>query len=177
MTAYAGTFETEEKARAAVQNLVDNPVSSEPVLLLVQGASIEETMKTARGYDYLPGIEARVMAAVEAGRSVVLVKAPYGWATRTVSALQTAGAESVLNGESEPPTTVFEYLGLPAVYAYESATQLITEDTTPLSSFFGLPLLSERKHPFNRSLGLPLLTSSETPLSSLFRIPLLSRGR
>ena len=44
-------------------------------------------------------------------------------------------------------------------------------DATPLSSFLGLPLLSNNRTPFAAFWNLPQLSRSRTPLSSLFGLP------
>ncbi len=179
MTAYAGIFDTEEQARTAFKELVDNQITADAVLLLdpAGGPKLDKTMEFAQEGEYLLGLESRVRTGLQDGKFAVLVKSPMGWGTRTLSILQRCGADSVLTGSTGDGETVSEFLGIPLLLGVNSQTKLITERETPLSSTLGLPLLANPKSPRNSSMGLPLLISSGTPLSSMLGLPLLTKGR
>ncbi len=53
---------------------------------------------------------------------------------------------------------------------------LLMKGPAPLSSTFGLKLLTTKKGVRTSSFGLPLLSRSAAPLSSMFGVPLLSRS-
>ena len=96
-------------------------------------------------------------AVVDAGKSLLVVRAVWGAAVKAIGVVDR-------HGPSEAG------VGRPEYYASKS------DDPSIFFSTFGLAMLSNDATPFSRFWNLPLLSSDPTPFSSMFTLPTLWTG-
>lgn len=150
MIAYAGMFENQDQADAAVAKLSEAGFDADRVLRIAGGATDE--LSAALGdrnkQDLLRGIESRVGDAVRAGHHLVIVKGKFYDGRAATSAMETSGAARVVTGGLDNTNHASQAFGIP----------LQTDKRRPnvLSNTFHMPMLTKRKGPRTSSFGLPL---------------------
>lgn len=195
MIPYARIYETEENARNAVSLLAQEGFPDDAVRLVTPTpGEEEETIDAAVRDGYLPGRFLSLgIQGLREGRSIVGVKAAFGFGQTAVATMERAGPVDSGRLPSyivRNPSPFSDFLGIPVLsrvrpkptlarsdFALFGFAQLINRPA-PLSSLFGLPTLTRtgtRRREWRRSFGFPLLIRSAAPLSSLFRIPTLTR--
>jgi len=115
MVAYAGIFDTEEKAQTAFKTLSEKGLSEENLLSLESTADLHEAMKSRRKDDFLSGIEERINDARAEGRTIVIVRPPLGMGDRAVGLLESAGAEKILEADVKKTRFFSQVFGLPLI--------------------------------------------------------------
>ena len=152
-----------------------------------QGAD-EEAIAKEISLGYVLLSHARIYApGVMTGNVVVTVLAPFGMAARTIEILESYHPIDVGLREEVTPTLTWDD-GMPLSSMLRFA--LLSNDPTPFSNFWNLPvlfdsmmslsgylrmpLLSDKPTPLSTMIGAPLLSQNATPFSSLFKLPLLS---
>lgn len=187
-------FPTEQAARDAVAKLVKDNISSRTIAVInpdYQGAT--SAIDAAVRDGMIPGVYRKATAdALRNGRSVVCVTPPYGKSQSAIRILNRSGAvdtDSLPDYTRDSAAPFSEFLGLPVLTEGRSSLKLARSDFT-FSSWFGLGLLSRRATPLSSMFGLKLLSSKTgsraagtsvqrmsgkaAPLSSMFGMKLLS---
>lgn len=197
MTTIVRMYESEEGARAAVDNLAAAGFVAEEVSVLTPAdaadtAAVEAAIQD--GFLRAGSLTKVCWSGLRNGRSVVSVKAQFGRGQSATNALQACGpvdTELIPEYETGHAAPFSELLGIPVLTDSRSGSELVRSDyalsglfgmrllsrsPAPLSSLFRIGTLSRPRRPRRRSLGLPLLSNSPAPLSSLLRIPTLTRS-
>ncbi len=166
MIAYAGIFESKDKAQTAAKNLEAGEFWTTDILVLDDEAKLDATPAATR---FVEGIESRVRDALKGGHSVVSVIAPFGSGLQAITILTEAGATKTLEGSVDAPTRFFsEVIGMPLLASSNRPrTVMMSSNAKPLSQMLGMPLLATPKAGRKSSLGLPLATKNPHPLSSM----------
>lgn len=150
---YVRMYETEQQARDAVRKLKEDGFPEDTILLVTPGpggAGSVEGISAAISAGFVVSGDAKVyVQAVERGRSLVLVRAAFGFGQAALNILDSCGpVDSELMGRVKAAPT--------------------SERGAPLSSFFQWPLLKRNQPaPFSDFLGIPLLSSSTGSKPSL----------
>ncbi|MCU0836552.1 MAG: hypothetical protein MUC77_19290 [Chromatiaceae bacterium] len=176
-------YETEAQARGAASKLKDKGLAEDRILVVTQqagggGGSLEAIASAIMAGHILRG-QAKVYAeAVRSGRSLVIVRAPFGTGKRVIylldrfgpvdSGIKTAPRRSPAWDEAEPLSSALQ------------VPPLAGRRPAPFSALFGLHTLSrgrtfQARYPelttpawtFSARLGLRLLSRRTTPWASL----------
>ena len=196
MASRVGIFESEDAARNASAKLTEVGFRRNRVFLASQLAGREEAvLRAAVDEDFMPGSQIKAcVRQLQQGRSLVSVQPAFGKAYEAAEIMESCGA---LQQDVLPPTEVrnpsplSDALGLPTLTEFTPMTnlasshwslskvlgmRLLSNNPAPLSSMFGMKLLTTEKHKTS-SFGMPLLSSNPAPLSSLFGMKLLTRNK
>jgi hypothetical protein len=174
MIVYGRTYETLEKARAAVGLLRANQFVEEAIQLVPPGGKLPSDLPTGHDVAY-----ARRLVV---GSCVVLVRAHFGQGELALQALNGAGPEDpagIPMVKARNPSPFSDLFGLPTlsrrrVSFLSRVFSPRTRADWAFSSLLGMKLLSGKGAPFSSLLGLKLLSSNPTPLSSLLGLKTLS---
>lgn len=187
-------YETEQQAKSAIAQLVENDFSEELILLLtpMQG-SPEMLVKAAVSDGKLPGDHGKVaINALQAGRSLVSVDLLFNYGQLALNILDSfnpVDSDRLPEQFIHNPAPFSDFFGFPVLSHRPSSTRLVPAGSslvfrsflglkplskrgTPLSSMLGLPLLSSK--PRNSRFGMPLISRNPTPLSSMLGLKLLT---
>lgn len=195
MTTYVRIYATEEGAKAAAARLAKAGLHDNKVFLASQATGkASEVVESAVKAGELPKSQTKIcIESLKKGHSLVSTEAPFGSGQKALSAMESEGTveSDVLSRYTrDDPAPLSEALGIPVLSNYEPSTGLLSSNwslsskfglgllsnkATPLSSMFGLPVLSKPKRDWRRSFGLPLLSNNPAPFSSLFGMPTLSK--
>ena len=195
MTIYVRIYSNEESAKAAAARLERAGLRDNKVFLPSQSTGKEsEVVESAVKAGELPKAQTNIcIQSLKEGHALVSTEAPFGAGQKALNAMEGAGTikSDVLSRYSrDDPAPLSEALGIPTLSTYEPSTgllssnwslsskfglRLLSNKATPLSSLFGLPVLTKSKRDWRRSFGLPLLSNNPAPFSSLFGMPTLSK--
>ena len=187
-------FPTEQAAGDAAAALAKGGFPSRAITVInpdYQGATAAVDAAVHDGA--LPGAYRKAVAnALRDGRSVVCVTPPYAMGQSAIRILKGSGAvdtDSLPDYTSHSPAPLSDFLGLPVLTEGRSSLKLLRSDFT-FSSWFGLGLLSRRATPLSSMFGLKVLSSKTgsraagssvqrmsgkaAPLSSMFGLKLLT---
>ncbi|MGF1507985.1 MAG: hypothetical protein ACFB9M_00630 [Myxococcota bacterium] len=176
MIAYAGMFQDEEKAKTAVQDLMDSGFNDGQVVHLepARGPTLNDELKQAHHHEVLNGVASRVRTSLEAGHHVVAVNAPLGNGQLAVDILESSGAEKIVSGGERDVKFFSQAFGLPLLSSRRMKGEL--SDPHPFSSLFRMPLLATPRGQRRASFGIPLLTKGRRSRSRI-GFPLLTKDR
>jgi hypothetical protein len=172
MTAYAGIFETADKAQSAVHKLRAKNFNVDDVLSLkpAKGAELERAMDSAFEDGFVTGMYTAIWRTLESGKAVVLVKAALGKGKLAEVTLKESGAAEVVEGSPPRPQLFSDTIGMPLLSSKKPNASVIRKPF--LSSMLGMATVTTPKAGRKSTFGIPLLTKAATPLSSLLGIPL-----
>jgi hypothetical protein len=209
MMIYVRMYASEQQAIDTVARLEADGFPTQTIYLMRALAGGEEgTLATvigaARRAGFVLGDEGEAYAHFLAhGRSLVLIKAAFGFGRAAIQILEAGGpvdthllppprlprdsdtaapfSSSMQWNVLKPnqPAPFSSCLGL-APLARSSLSDrpfgfaLLSSRATPLSSLLGLKVLSGQPSPGEASFGLPLLSTEPAPLSSMLGLPLLT---
>ena len=203
---YVRMYETEQQARDAVRKLVEAGFPDDTILLVTPGSggagSIEGISAALSAGFSLGGDVSAYAQGVQRGRSLVVVRAAFGFGQQAVSILESCGpVETETLPEPELPKKRYQaapfsdFMGFPLLSSSQAGKcdavelmsrvtmtnsfgyRLLSDKAAPLSSLFGLQILMNGGQMGNQSFGMPLLTDNTAPLSSTFGLPLLAGRR
>ena len=195
MTLIVRMYETEESARAALDNLTAAGFLADEVLLLNSPDAAAAEAAIQDGLLRAGSLAEACWTGLQNGRSIVSVKAQFGRAQIATAALQACGpvdTDLIPEYVSVPAAPFSMLMGMPVLTDSRSDSglarsdftlsglfgmRLLSHNATPLSSLFRIRTISGSRGPRKRSFGLPLLSGNSAPLSSMFRIPTLKRSR
>ena len=176
---YVRMYETEQQALTAVEKLKEDGFPNNAILMVTPGADGERVLGFTLGDD------AKVLVqSLKRGRSIVLVRAAFGFGQAAINILDSCGP--VDTELLAPPMTAaaWEEAGAPLSTALQWPV-LKCNEPAPFSDFLGIPLLSscEGSEPtmiskfsgssIELSFGYRLLSSKAAPLSSLLGLDTL----
>lgn len=196
MASRVGIFESEDAARNAAAKLTDVGFHENRVFLASQLAGREEAvLRAAVDEDFMPGSQIKAcVRQLKQGRSLVSVRPAFGKAYEATEIMESCGA---VEQDALPPTAMrdpsplSDALNIPTLTEFTPMTnlansnwslskvlglRLLSTNPAPLSSMFGMKLLTTEKHKTS-SFGMPLLSNNPAPLSSLFGMKLLTRNK
>lgn len=177
---YVRMYETEQQALVAFNKLKEDGFPTNTILLVTPGANAEAVLGFTLGSS-----DAKILAqSLERGRSIVLVRAAFGFGQAAINILESCGP--VDSHLLAPPmdTAAWEEAGAPLSTALQWPV-LKRNEPAPFSDFLGIPLISSREgseptliskfsgSSIELSFGYRLLSSKATPLSSLFGLETL----
>jgi len=175
MTPVARIFDRDEQARQAAEALADAGYGSDSLLVLgavaPEGApSPEDLVNQVRGAGELPITRAVLCArALEQGKAVVVVGAPFGYVVRANSIMDDAGAapaERMETARPDNPSPFSDFLGLPCLE--HRLSFLSVEDPLIDAGWTLFPLKLRDKLTFNvRLIDNPAWLSSKLGLKTL----------
>lgn len=183
-------YETEQQARNAARKLKDEGFPEDQIFLVTpQSGGTAEAIAAAIMAGFVLRSHAKVYAqGIQAGRSLVVVRAAFGYTQDAIDILDSFGPvdtglrlpsrdSSIAWDEAAPISSAFR---LPV---------LLRNSPAPLSRTFGMPPLSRGRtgwlaamfgeltgprFAFSALLGMPLLSRNAAPLSSLFGLKTVS---
>jgi len=199
-------YETEQQARDAVRKLMEAGFPDDTILLVTPGSggtgSIEGVSAALSAGFALGGNTSAYTQGLQRGRSLVVVRAAFGFGQEAVSILDSCGpVETETLPEPEIPKKRYQaapfsdFMGFPLLSSSQAGKcdavelmsrvtmtnsfgyRLLSDKAAPLSSLFGLQILMNGGQMGNQSFGMPLLTDNTAPLSSTFGLPLLAGRR
>lgn len=195
-------FETAEQAEAAADKLRNGGFRRDTIAVVNPAMGGEAAAVDAAVRDgVMPEVYRRAcIQALQRGRSLVAIDAPFGHEQDAVAIMTRAGAvdsEMLPEYSRRDPAPFSDILGMPVLSRSRTTTQLSERQYT-FPSWLGLPLLtktggamfgglSKPKRNWTSSLGLPLLTKGGRPMfggltkskrnwTTSFGFPLLSRN-
>ena len=203
---YVRMYETEQQARDAVRKLMEAGFPDDTILLVTPGSggtgSIEGVSAALSAGFALGGNTSAYTQGLQRGRSLVVVRAAFGFGQEAVSILDSCGpVETETLPEPEIPKKRYQaapfsdFMGFPLLSSSQAGKcdavelmsrvtmtnsfgyPLLSDKAAPLSSLFGLQILMNGGQMGNQSFGMPLLTDNTAPLSSTFGLPLLAGRR
>jgi hypothetical protein len=152
MIAYAGMFETRDKAQAAADALEGGLFAGRVVMVDAD----KLTSLTAADKEILEGVFSRVTEAVKAGHFAVAVNAQLFRGQYAEEALEEHGAAKVVYGSGESSDHITDGMGFPIL----STARPKSHTGTKMKHVFDFALAATPKAGRKSSLGLPLLLSS-----------------
>ena len=205
---YARMYETEQQALDTIARLEEDGFPQEFIRLLKpivegQGRALEQEIAAARREGFIQGEDGAVYRQFLAlGRSLVIVRAAFGFGQAAVQILEAGGPVdthllpspylpvegdraapfssslqwTVLKSDSPAPFSAWlgiEPLARGSMFNRSFGFPLLSRMATPLSSLLHLKTLSAQESPGDSSYGLPLLLDEAAPLSSRLGLPLL----
>lgn len=191
-------YASEEAAHEASARLADAGLGDAALFLPSQLAGREEmAVRAAVREGLLPEGQTQVcIRSLAEGRSLVSVSPIYGRGMEAIEIMERSGGsvDSALlrRYSSGSPAPFSDAIGMPVLTKFVPITGLISSywrfsslfglgllsrSAAPLSSIFGLPVLSSPKGKWTSSFGLPLLSRSPAPLSSMFGLGTISSPR
>ena len=194
-------FESAQQAEAAVSKLRAGGFRRDTIRVIEPGMGNEAAVERAIDDGVVAEVYRRsCVQALQRGRSLVAIDAPFGHEQDALDILAAAGAvdtEALPAYSRRDPAPFSDLLGIPVLSRSKTTTQLAQKPYT-FGSWLGLGLLtknsaplfgavSKRKKNWTSSMGLPLLTKSGAPMfggltarkrnwTSSFGLPLLSRN-
>ncbi len=190
MVVYAAIFDSDAKARTAVQGLAEKGFPDTDVLVVTPGGGAE-AVSAARNRDFLTKASAEsVKAKVGSGKTVALVKVPLGKGRTFTALMEAAGSDSIRYFDEKPRKFLTELF--PLVTPSKPNITMMTRKSTsgswfgmsPITSvrsdrksWFGFELLSVRRGEWNSRFGFSLLTPRRGEWRSWFGFPLLSERK
>ncbi len=176
---YVRMYETEQQALAAVEKLKEDGFPNNAILLVTPGAEGEAVLEFTLGSD------AQALAqSLGRGRSIVLVRAAFGFGQAAINILEACGPVDTHLLAPPMAATAWEERGAPLSTALQWPV-LKRNEPAPFSDFLGIPLISscQGSEPtmiskfsgasIELSFGYRLLSSKATPLSSLLGLDTL----
>ena len=204
---YVRMYETEQQARDAVSKLMEAGFPDDTILLVTPGSggttgSIEGISAALSAGFALGGNVSAYAQGVQRGRSLVVVRAAFGFGQQAVNLLDSCDpVETETLPEPELPKKRYQaapfsdFMGFPLLSSSQAGKcdavelmsgvtmtnsfgyRLLSDKAAPLSSLFGLRLLMGGADMGKESFGMPLLMDAAAPLSSMFGLPLLTSKR
>jgi len=180
-------YETEQQARDAVRKLKEDGFPEDTILLVTPGPGgmgSVEGLSAAISAGFMVSGDAKVyVEAVERGRSLVLVRAAFGFGRAATNILDSCDPiDSGLTGAVKAAPTSEKGAPLSSFFQWPL---LKRNQPAPFSDFLGIPLLSSSAackpsligemsaSTFHLSFGFRLLSDKAAPLSALFGLPTL----
>ncbi|MEL7447580.1 MAG: hypothetical protein AAFN78_00130 [Pseudomonadota bacterium] len=186
-------YASEDAAHAAIAKVVELEVS--PDVVTVVNPNVEDAAaavdalidagKARSGHRYA------LRKALANGRTIVSVLPEWGMGSAVENTLENNGAvdsDTIRDYNKSSPTPFSDFFGLPVLIKSKSHTELIKFDSdssfgldlisrkaTPLSSLFGIKLLS--KHKSARGTSIEKMSSQPAWLSSKIGLKLLSKHK
>lgn len=123
---------------------------------------------------FIPKYIARIYAVgIRNGGSLVIVHAPFGFASTAIVTLEGFGPiDSGYSEPVEPPRPYHEGAPLSSALGWP----LLLDDPTPFSNFIGFEALTKGAASISKALGLPLLLNCAAPFSQLLGLPTRSKN-
>lgn len=182
---YAGA----QQAAAAVSSLKAARFAADAISVIVASEALKtpKDIEAALTAAFVPRAEtSRYVQGVQAGSTVVVVRAPFGGGVLANKLLDSAGpVDSGLKLHAEPfegwddAAPLSSALHIPVLSSKISSPYstpcLLTRNGGTLSSALGFAELKESGTPSTEGLGMPMLSRNPAPLSALLRLPLLRR--
>ncbi|NJK87937.1 MAG: hypothetical protein HC923_00100 [Myxococcales bacterium] len=121
----------------------------------------------------------KCIEGLKKGRALVVMHSGFGWAAHDLQIMEEFGPVGTLELPDviERPMLFSDMFGLPLLWRFTPAVtlesdykvtpNLLTNVATPLSSLFGMRVLSKSKKDWKTSFGIPLLSNKAAPLSSM----------
>ncbi len=180
MTPTVRMFASEEAAQRAASNLKANGFSDVLTLLPpAVGAPADAAVQGGVDQGQIPRNAIAVCVdALQRGRSLVAVAAPFGQALDAIGIMADAGAietDAIPEPVYRNPSPLSDLLMWPTLAKFEPMSDLLSSSWT-FSSRFGMPLLSKNQRGANSSFGIKTLSAPKRKTSS-FGIPLLSKNQ
>jgi len=191
-------YETEQQARDVVASQTTMSVMTPSSVSNADSLEdIAEIIDATHDSSEVPSNHALIYAEhVQAGKTLVLCTAEFGFASRVTNVMN-SGNPVPIGRMPDPPsrsiraTPLSDFFGIPVLsngLTFASSSNLrskhylpnflgmglLSNDSTPLSSKVGMPVLSDKKGPGDNSFGMPLLSDNGTPLSSAMGMKTLS---
>jgi len=163
-------FEDAHKAEDAARALAARYGAAAVTALAPKAAA--KTVQAQLTKSGLPETEtATYAAAIKSGQAYVSVKAPWGTAKRATEILR-AHSPAAINAHT-PPGEEMPQVEQRFLLSAALNWTLLSDDTTPLSRYWGLQLLAN-DFSLSKKLGWSTNGVGPTPLSSMFGLKLLS---
>jgi hypothetical protein len=209
-------YDSEARAEAAVEKLVGRNYSRDAIIVLRPAAAPASQEPAGEEAAPPPPPAAPDLSAVDRavrdgliseryrnvakqalqkGRYVVAVDAPYGRSLTANELMDEAGPvdrETLPEYVSHNPSPLSDLLGLPVLTDGRSTTRLasshfhfskliglplLSKKAAPFSSLFGMKTLSGKQRIGDSSLGLPTLSKKAAPFSSMIGMKVLTSGK
>ena len=191
-------YATEQAAADAHARLVAAGFDNQAIFLASEHRGREtSTVEAAIRVGTLPERMVKFCTrSLEHGRSIVSADPPFGRGQRALDILESGETvDTHLAGPhvEDDPAPFSRMLGIPVLSEFSSSTGLLSSDwsvssgfgfrltsrnAAPLSSMFGMKVLSASKRDRRSSFGMPLRSQNPAPLSSLLGMtPISSRQR
>ena len=191
-------YATEQAATDAHARLVEAGFDDQAVLLASEhrdraASAVEAAIRAGTLPERMVKLCTR---SLEQGRSIVSANPPFGRGQRALDILESSQTvDSHLAGPhvEDDPAPLSRMLGIAVLSEFSSSTGLLRSDwsvsagfgfgllsrkAAPLSSMFGMRVLSAAKRDRRSSFGMPLRSQNPAPLSSLLGMrPVSSRQR
>lgn len=170
MTSIVRLFSSEEVARQAVARLVDAAIPRETITVLTPYAGRPaEAVDAAIQSSVMPSSHRAVAErALTSGRAIVCVTPAYNTGQPITDILDGSGpvdTDQLPEHIPHVPAPFSEFLGMPVLTEGRSHLKLASSNFS-LSSMFGLGLLSRRATPLSSMFGLKVLTSSKGSIAA-----------
>lgn len=190
-------YESEERAREALQTLGQSGFSDQEVFHFQPGAGdSSEVIGRATESALIPRQYGKACRnALDMGHHIIVVEAPFGSGQRATEILDSFGPVNtdklVEYRYQSNPTPVSDFLGLPPLsrsrfyltsgladsnwsLSRKIGFKELSHNPTPLSSMFGIKPLTAPKSK-TKSFGFSLLSHNPTPLSSMLGMKTLTK--
>ncbi len=196
MTLYLRVYPTEQGATDVAARLAAAGFRSHTILLASEQSGREAVAVSAavRSGALPERITKYCTRTLEQGRSIVSVDALFGRGKTVVDIMESAetfDGDVLSRFRADVPAPLSEVLlfGIPVLSEYSASTGLLRSDwsvsavfgfgllsrsAAPLSSMFGMKVLSAPKEGWRSSFGMSLLSENPAPLSSLLGMKTVS---
>ena len=159
MVVYAGVFETEDKAKAAFDKLVDGGFEADNLFMITPAAGpakVKEVTALGRNTEFR-GMLNRLCAAVSAGRTVLGARPSLFYARLIEPAFNEVGVLKMLEHSDSTPRFFSQVLGIPKLII--PGGPRVTLWRRPVTEMLGKTMIYKR--PVTEKLGKRMLLASK----------------
>lgn len=189
MTPIVRIFDGETAAQTAATKLAEAGYGDQQVVNGASAAGSEASIVDAAVESGAidAGQREQCIGALRQGRSLVMVRAPFGAAEDALAILHANGAMAAPDVPARDPAPLSDVLGIPTLSHIKPSVVLIENSWSFSKDYlFGMPLLSKKAAPLSSMFGMKTvsagksktsLSNKATPLSSMFGMRVLSKNK